>query len=70
MTVSELIAALAPFPPDMRVVVKGFDESGFDDPARPSVVHVNFSNAQEVSHSGRYEQSYAPGGEEAVLVNF
>lgn len=40
MTVSELIAALSRFDPNMRVVVAGFDESGHEGPGSPYIVET------------------------------
>lgn len=74
MTVEELIEALRRFEPSTRVVIAGFDESGYDDPKPPRIIKI-VQIATEASHSGRYDQiedARTIIGEpfDAVLIDF
>jgi hypothetical protein len=74
MTVAELIERLKTFPPDMRVMTPGFDESGYDyvkDIDQLEVVQVNdgkqtggqFEKTGSLHHSDR-----ADGAPLSVIV--
>lgn len=69
MTVSELIAALQPYPPDARVVVLGY-ESGYDNITE--VREINIVPAENPAwYNGRYGDTppeRANQVERAVLV--
>lgn len=73
MTVDDLITQLRQFDPTLRVVVAGFDESGFDDPVEARLIHIAQVNDGGL-HCGKYES--APAKEaigpsfDAVVIDF
>lgn len=71
MTVAELIQRLQAFPPDMRVVTPGFDESNYDDIDLPAPVRIVFNDASEGGHCGRHKAADDDeDGVGAVCINF
>lgn len=77
MTVAELIEKLQKFPPNTRVVVCGFDESGYDDPGEPRKVSIVQIHDYPDAHYGKYRDEKWLNGErpigapfDAVLINF
>ena len=54
MTVEELMAALAKFPPDMRVLVDGY-EGGLDVPGELRLARVDVQEWQR-SYEGMFEE--------------
>lgn len=57
MTIAELIEALKQHDPNMRVLVKGFDESGYDDPGLPLETVEVVQTSTEAAHFGMYEET-------------
>lgn len=75
MTTAELIAKLQEFPPDLPVVVKGFDEGGYSDISTFETVRI--APVKPCTHGPEFEDfpHYRPDeitGEpfDALLVNF
>lgn len=77
MTINELIEKLKAFPPDMRVMTPGFDESGYSDIGEPEVLEIAL-DAYSGNHCGEHEElQYLPSsiawkGEtcNAVVIGF
>lgn len=63
MTVDELMQLLATYPPDLRVVVNGY-ESGYDDlsPEQLSVVRIAL-NTQKHPWEGQHEDMNGQAGD-------
>lgn len=57
MKVGELIEALRGHPADMRVVVRGFDETGYDDAEQPFLVDLAIDRHPSGYHSGAHEDA-------------
>ncbi len=56
MTVDELIQLLANYPPDLRIIVQGYEE-GYDDPEVGCVVAGEATlNVSSAWYYGRHEQ--------------
>jgi hypothetical protein len=55
MTVAELIAKLQTFPADMRVMVSGFDEAGYDDVGTVEIIK-DIVDTGFIGHAGRYDE--------------
>jgi len=54
-TVAQLIEALRKFPPEMRVIVRGY-ESGYDDPERLVVIQVEPEDFESTVY-GQYKNA-------------
>lgn len=71
MTVAELIAALKAFPPEMEVMVDGY-EGGCDKPELPEKVRIRRNAWEDVWYYGRHEEVCeidTPYDDEAVLIS-
>lgn len=72
MTAAELIAILAAYPPQLKVVTPGFDEFGYSDLA--TVEQVGLREARETSVGPLYFEPSALMEEaadfQAVMLNF
>ncbi len=66
MTAQELIKSLSMYPPDMPIVVDGY-EGGFDNAVRAETIRIAL-NANSEWYYGRHKQSEKVGDSEAVLI--
>ena len=70
MTVAMLMAELSQYQPDMRVVVSGFDESGFDDARVGRVLVAGFDQPSTSWIAAYGEPPDGVDGVRAVLIDF
>lgn len=67
MTNGELIELLKAYPPDVQVVVKGY-EDGYDDPVPPQLQCIGHAD-YESDYCGTYHDGTAQSGWMAILIN-
>lgn len=66
MTVQELTQCLSKLPPDMLVVVDGY-EDGFDNVVKAETIRLTL-NANDEWYYGRHKQNEKENTPEAVLI--
>jgi hypothetical protein len=69
VTVNELTQKLQTFAGDLRVVTRGFDESGFEDVEAVRSVRIKFHDELAKFHGGRHKQA-AENGTPAVFIDW
>jgi hypothetical protein len=71
VTVAELREALAKFPDEMRVVVRGFDGFGYEDLKPPEEISVRigvYSGGHDSSHK-EVKKQFEPGSTRVVSID-
>lgn len=69
MTVSDLIQKLQAFDGGLRVVTRGFDESGFEDIETVRDISIEFHDENAQFHGGRHKES-ADNGTPALFIDW